>query len=141
MDEQSRFIVEEGLRSKNIDFVVSTIAFGIGVDISNIENVFIIGYYDSMIDYVQMAGRIRNKDLIRKVPIMLTNEFRNFRDENEVTGIEKNVKKIKENDRKFVDAFLNSLSCRKELVIKYLCGKSISCPIINADNLCDNCEE
>ena len=141
MDEQSRFVVEEGLRSRTIDFVVSTIAFGIGVDISNVENVFIIGYYDSIIDYVQMAGRIRNKDLVRKVPIMLANEMKNFRDDTESTQVDKNIKRIKENDKKYVDAFLNSFSCRKEVVSRYLSGKSISCAVVNADNLCDNCEE
>lgn len=144
--------VEEAFFSKQVDVVVATCAFGMGIDRSDVRLVCMAGMPKSPEDFYQMAGRA-GRDGKPSVAVTLYDERRDYSFRrfliNSGGDLSENQysKRYGFSDAKFeqakarqldllaaVDRFLRSWSCRAVLLRRYF-GEEPGLPCGN----CDNC--
>lgn len=122
------FIYEE------IDIVVATIAFGMGIDKSNIRFVVHMSMPKTMENYYQEIGRAGRDGLEAQTLLLYTKsddvKMRSFIDD--IENLE--YKELLYNKLRKMYGFSNSSECRHKLIAKYFDDEIDDCA-----DICDNC--
>jgi len=122
------FIYEE------IDIVVATIAFGMGIDKSNIRFVVHMSMPKTMENYYQEIGRAGRDGLEAQTLLLYTKsddvKMRSFIDV--IESLE--YKELLYNKLRKMYSFSNSSECRHKLIAQYFDDEIDAC-----DDICDNC--
>ena len=121
--------------------VISTLAFGIGVDVPCIKKVFTFGPFDSLMDIVQMAGRAGRKDgAMSKASIFKWNGM--FDDDRNAKTPRDNsrLSKFFENELEILKLwFADDENCRLYGISKYLHKEETICKL-SGTLFCDVCQ-
>jgi len=122
------FVYEE------IDIVVATIAFGMGIDKSNIRFVVHMSMPKTMENYYQEIGRAGRDGLEAQTLLLYTKsddvKMRSFIDD--IESVE--YKELLYNKLRKMYSYSNSSECRHKLIAKYFDDDIDSC-----GDICDNC--
>jgi ATP-dependent DNA helicase RecQ len=122
------FIYEE------IDIVVATIAFGMGIDKSNIRFVAHMSMPKTMENYYQEIGRAGRDGVAAQTLLLYTKsddiKMRSFIDD--IENLE--YKELLYNKLKKMYSYSNSSECRHKLIAQYFDDEIEAC-----DDICDNC--
>jgi ATP-dependent DNA helicase RecQ len=122
------FVYEE------IDIVVATIAFGMGIDKSNIRFVVHMSMPKTMENYYQEIGRAGRDGLEAQTLLLYTKsddvKMRSFIDD--IESVE--YKELLYNKLRKMYSYSNSSECRHKLIAKYFDDE-----IENCGDICDNC--
>lgn len=116
LSSEERRALEEGVRSCRIGTVVSTSAFGMGMDFSHLRWVILWQAPPSLLSLSQMAGRVGRAGQKGRVTM--------FWDEDDFRMIEWMAQGSKKKIREILDVknFLTSPRCRREMLGKYFNG-------------------
>nr|WP_321265472.1 DNA helicase RecQ [uncultured Sulfurimonas sp.] len=119
---------------ENIDIVVATIAFGMGIDKSNIRFVVHMSMPKTIENYYQEIGRAGRDGLEAQTLLLYTKsddvKMRSFIED--VQNLE--YKELLYNKLRKMYSYSNSSECRHKLVAKYFNDEIDSC-----SDICDNC--
>ena len=119
---------------EKIDIVVATIAFGMGIDKSNIRFVVHMSMPKTMENYYQEIGRAGRDGLEAQTLLLYTKsddiKMRSFIDDIENVD----YKELLYNKLRKMYSYSNSSECRHKLIAKYFEDEIESC-----GNICDNC--
>jgi ATP-dependent DNA helicase RecQ len=122
------FIYEE------VDIVVATIAFGMGIDKSNIRFVVHMSMPKTMENYYQEIGRAGRDGLAAQTLLLYTKsddvKMRSFIDD--IENLE--YKELLYNKLRKMYSYSNSSECRHKLIAKYFEDEIDTC-----GDICDNC--
>ena len=140
-DEKRR--VEDKVITGGLKLVFATLAFGLGIDLPDIDLIFMVGMFDSIFDVVQMSGRggrtggtmkCRTFNFFTEEMIKDSNLTQNQFDSNEKFAVSK------KQDRQMLEDWLkNQTVCRITGISSFLHNKYNDCSI-NSNPPCDNCK-
>jgi Werner syndrome ATP-dependent helicase len=128
--------VYEDFISGNINCIVATIAFGMGIDVPNIRKVIHYGAPRDIESYVQEAGRAGRDGLQSECHIFFApgdfviNRFfiKDIKDQE--------IKRYREKMVDAIEKYIYTRECRRKLLVSYFGDFEIGCNI----NCCDNCK-
>ena len=123
IDENERCQIIEAYRKEDIQVIVATSAFSMGIDLPNVGCVIHIKHSWSMIDFIQECGRAGrgHGTVARCVTLTTKDSIANCRDVN-------------------LKAYLESTTlCRRSILHEYVDGKSVYCLQNSKSSLCDVC--
>lgn len=143
MDSQDRLFTQTKFIKNEINIIVATIAFAMGIDKQNIRLVCHYGCPANMVSYYQEIGRA-GRDGKESDCIMFysDNDFRISRYFLS-QEIDENFIKYKENNISYIEKFVNLDKCRWKIVLEYFgeqldsCGKCDVCINGLVDNKID----
>lgn len=111
--------------------MLSTTAFGVGVDYPHVRVVVIYGLPFTFEDYVQMCGRAGRDGQPSKAILF-------FKPGYEEVAIGRMTDKARE-CKELMLAYAKSNSCRRELISSYMDGSATTCYLDASNSICDKC--
>jgi len=140
--EEEKDAVVARARSGQLKVLVSTMAFGLGVDLAQVAKVITVGKFDSLLDIAQLAGRagrLEGRMSICSVlfsPDLIAKESRK---ERERTGGYEGFEEMVRMDREiFLQWIYNDDDCRLVAMSKFLHGVQSTC-FVAGTLKCDCC--
>ena len=134
LDAESRINVQTKYRDCELNVIVATIAFGMGIDDKNIHLIIHYGISDNIESYYQEVGRGgRNGGMVDCYVFWSKRDFviSNYHIKNsDMNIIAKNAERDKLND---LEKFIKSIQCRMQFICNYFGDKVDIC------SKCDNC--
>ncbi|MBL0708038.1 MAG: DNA helicase RecQ [Sulfurimonas sp.] len=120
---------------EKIDIVVATIAFGMGIDKSNIRFVVHMSMPKTMENYYQEIGRA-GRDGVDAQTLLLYTKSDDVKMRSFIDDIENNeYKELLYNKLRKMYSYSNSSECRHKLIAQYFDDD-----IENCEEICDNCK-
>ncbi|WP_324172990.1 DNA helicase RecQ [Sulfurimonas sp.] len=120
---------------EKIDIVVATIAFGMGIDKSNIRFVVHMSMPKTMENYYQEIGRA-GRDGVKAQTLLLYTKSDDVKMRSFIDDIDNNeYKELLYNKLRKMYSYSNSSECRHKLIAQYFDDDSESC-----EDICDNCK-
>ena len=144
LSEEEKREVEKKVRERRVNIVFATLAFGLGIDLPDIDSIFMIGMFDSIFDVVQMSGRGGRNGSTKKCQAFnfftkgLIKEYEEL--QNLGSNSEKFGKSRKEDQKQLEGWLLNSEKCRLTGISQFLHDKYTDCGM-NSNPLCDICRK
>lgn len=126
--------VYEYFAYEKIDIVVATIAFGMGIDKSNIRFVIHTSLPKTLENYYQEIGRAGRDGDMSYTYLLYSKSDEIGRMRQIQDSLDSNYKKVAINKLNFMYSFCISNTCRHFLIAKYFDDDVKEC-----ENLCDNC--
>jgi len=134
LDAESRINVQTKYRDCELNVIVATIAFGMGIDDKNIHLIIHYGISDNIESYYQEVGRGgRNGGMVDCYVFWSKRDFAisNYHIKNsDMNIVAKNTERDKLND---LEKFIKSIQCRMQFICNYFGDKVDIC------SKCDNC--
>lgn len=133
---KERTEIQKEYTSGELDIIVSTIAFGMGINIPNIRLMIHYNCSNDVESYMQEIGRAGRDGKLSKcymfgseVDFVLNNEF--------IKSInDQKIRKYKEDDINYLKKYVRTDECRRKCILKYFGEKyDEDC------NNCDNCNK
>ena len=135
MSRASRTAAQEGFMADEVDVVVATTAFGMGVDKPNVRFVFHSEPADSVDSYYQEIGRGGRDRAAARAVLFYRVEDLGLRRFFAGGGSDEHHREIERSRVEMMGAYAESSGCRREFVLTYF-GERFSPPCGN----CDNCQ-
>jgi ATP-dependent DNA helicase RecQ len=134
MDNKSKEIVHDAFFHDSVDIVVATIAFGMGIDKSNIRYVIHTSMPKTLEGYYQEIGRA-GRDGVKSYALMLYKKSDEAVKKSLIhEGQNAHIQTLALQKLKATATFCTSSSCRHVLIANYFDDAVASCEV-----LCDNC--
>ena len=119
---------------EKLDIVVATIAFGMGIDKSNIRFVVHMSMPKTMENYYQEIGRA-GRDAMEATTLLLFSKSDEIQRRMLIDNLENvEYKELLYNKLKKMYTYASSCECRHKIIAEYFDDKLESC-----ENICDNC--
>jgi len=134
MDNKSKEVVHDAFFHDSVDIVVATIAFGMGIDKSNICYVIHTSMPKTLEGYYQEIGRA-GRDGVKSYALMLYKKSDEAVKKSLIhEGQNTHVQTLALQKLKATATFCTSSSCRHRIIANYFDDEVAPC-----ENLCDNC--
>ena len=133
LDKEIRDKVQDGFIKDNIQIVVATVAFGMGIDKSNVRFVIHTSMPKSIEGYYQEIGRAGRDGLISEC-LLMTNRNDMTRKFSLMSNLEEKYQILAYNKLKQMYSYTISTQCRHKYLAKYFDEEIKEC-----DDKCDNC--
>lgn len=127
LDQLTRKHVQQSWMEGSINVVVATLAFGMGIDKSNVRFVIHFSMPKSIENYFQEAGRAGRDGELATCIVMY-----DYKDSQRLLSLVKNGESIK----KMLEYCENPKKCRREMLLGHF-GQKLKGP---CDVICDNCQ-
>jgi ATP-dependent DNA helicase RecQ len=132
MEIEIRNTVQDGFARDNIQVVIATVAFGLGINKSNVRFVIHFEPPRTLESYYQEIGRAGRDGLAAEALFLY--------DESDAKRINKRIEESEDNQRRHVElqrfqavtGFIEAQTCRRQLVLNYFAEYS--------ENGCGNCD-
>ncbi len=135
LSTQKRKQVYEDFAYENIQIVVATIAFGMGIDKSNIRFIIHTSLPKTLENYYQEIGRAGRDGDSSSVYLLYSKSDEILRLKQIEENLDDDYKELSKEKLKQMYRFCISLKCRHEQIAKYFQDCIAPCK-----NLCDNCQ-
>lgn len=131
---QERHMVYESFACDKIDIVVATVAFGMGIDKSNIRFVIHTSLPKTLENYYQEIGRAGRDGEGAHTYLLYTKADQMGRIRQIQEALDENYKQISMQKLDYMYRFCVSSKCRHEMIARYFGDEIGAC-----ENMCDNC--
>ncbi|AAP95432.1 ATP-dependent DNA helicase RecQ [[Haemophilus] ducreyi] len=132
MPVQQREMVQEAFQRDNIQIVVATIAFGMGINKSNVRFVVHFDLPRSIEAYYQETGRAGRDDLPSEAVLFYNPSDYAWMEKTLLEEPETDQRQIKQHKLQAIGAFAESQTCRRLVLLNYF-GESRQAPCQNCD--------
>lgn len=134
LSSQERQRVYESFAYEQIDIVVATVAFGMGIDKSNIRFVIHTSLPKTLENYYQEIGRAGRDGEDSHTYLLYTKADQMGRIRQIEEALDNNYKQTSMQKLEYMYRFCTSKKCRHQLIAKYFEDEIEPC-----ENMCDNC--